>query len=221
MPREVGDIPCGGIPDYYSISRNLTKYSRDIQTVPLDQRAHMLQVNHVNLVYYIHRSLMDLTDVRLAQYPFMRIANVNRDLDVQYLMGNVSQEKWAQLLEQGETKFERRREVGMVLQTLAHVGAEKMTEISNLLQIPGNSRRIIAILEELEHLRVFSNEALKKRGKQMGIVVPHIKENDWHWSMTRRTAPVQRTVDDGSTTISDDDNEVEVLPVTNAAAPNV
>ena len=221
VPREVGDIPCGGIPDYYSISRNLTKYSRDIQTVPLDQRAHMLQVNHVNLVYYIHRSLMDLTDVRLAQYPFMRIANVNRDLDVQYLMGNVSQEKWAQLLEQGETKFERRREVGMVLQTLSHVGAEKMTEISNLLQIPGNSKRIIAILEELEHLRVFSNEALKKRGKQMGIVVPQIKENDWHWSMTRRTAPVQRTVDDGSTTISDDDNEVEVLPVTNAAAPNV
>jgi molybdopterin converting factor small subunit len=108
----------------------------------------------------------------------------------------------------------------MVLQTLSHVGAEKMTEISNLLQVPGNSKRIIAILEELEHLRIFSNEALKKRGKQMGIVVPQIKENDWHWSMTRRTAVIQRTVDDGSTTISDDD-EVEVLPNTNAPAATV
>ena len=148
----------------------------------------------------------------------MRVANVNRDLDVQYLMGNVSQEKWAQLLEQGETKFERRREVGMVLQTLAHVGAEKMTEISNLLHLPGNSRRIIAILEELEQLRVFSNDALKKRGKQMGIVVPQIRNDDWHWSMTRRTAP--RVVDDGSTTISDDDVEVIPNTATNAAAPN-
>jgi len=36
--------------------------------------------------------------------------------------------------------------------------------------------------------------------------------------MTRRTALVQRTVDDGSTIISDDDDlYVEVLPVTNAA----
>ena len=53
----------------------------------------------------------------------------------------------------------------------------------------------------------------------MGIVVPQIKENDWHWSMTRRTAVIQRTVDDGSTTISDDD--VEIIPNTNAAPPIV
>lgn len=219
IPREVGDIPCGGIPDYYTISRNLTKYSREYQSATsAEQRVTLLLPAHVNVVYYIHRSLTDLTDVRLGQYPFMRVANVNRDLDVQYLMGNVSQEKWAQLLEQGETKFERRREVGMVLQTLAHVGAEKMTEISNLLHLPGNSRRIIAILEELEQLRVFSNDALKKRGKQMGIVVPQIRNDDWHWSMTRRTAP--RVVDDGSTTISDDDVEVIPNTATNAAAPN-
>jgi len=220
VPREVGDIPCGGIPDYYSISRNLTKYSRDYQSAPPEQRVNMLQTNHINLVYYIHRSLTDLTDVRLGQYPFMRVANVNRDLDVQYLIGNVSQEKWARLLEQGETKFERRREVGMVLQTLAHVGAEKLTEISNLLQISGNSKRIITILDELEQLRIFSNDALQKRGKQMGIVVPQLKDDDWRWSMTRRSAVVRRVIDDGSTTISDDDDVVEVIPntQTNAAA---
>jgi hypothetical protein len=150
----------------------------------------------------------------------MRVANVNRDLDVQYLIGNVSQEKWARLLEQGETKFERRREVGMVLQTLAHVGAEKLTEISNLLQISGNSKRIITILDELEQLRIFSNDALQKRGKQMGIVVPPLKDDDWRWSMTRRSAVVRRVIDDGSTTISDDDDVVEVIPntQTNAAA---
>jgi len=215
VPREVGDIPCGGIPEYYAISRNLTKYSREYQSATPQSTTVLLLPTHINLVYYIHRSLTDLTDVRLGQYPFMRLANVNRDLDVQYLIGNITQEGWARLLEQGETKFERRREVGMVLQTLAHVGAEKMTEISNLLQVSGNSKRIIEILEELEHLRLFSNSALQKRGKQMGIVVPQIKENDWHWSMTRRTVVIQRTVDDGSTTISDDD--VEIVPNTNAA----
>jgi hypothetical protein len=39
--------------------------------------------------------------------------------------------------------------------------------------------------------------------------------------MTRRTALVQRTVDDRSTTISDDDNEVEIVPNTNAPTATV
>ena len=96
-----------------------------------------------------------------------------------------------------------------------------MTEISNLLQGSlNNSKRIIVILEELEQLRQFSNDALKKRGKEMGIVVPQISPDEWRWSMTRRTPVVRRVVDDASTTISDD--EVEVIPnptATNAAAP--
>jgi len=194
-------------------------YQRASTISSVDQRKDMLQTSHINRIYYIHRSLMDLTDVRLLQYPYVRVANVNRDLDVQYLMGHITQEEWAKHLEQGETKFERKKEIGQVLQTLTHVGAEKMTEISNLLQTPGNSKRIIALIDELDHLREFSNEALRQRGKQMGIVVPQISADDWRWSMTRRTPVVRRVIDDSSTTISDD--EVEVLPnptATNAAA---
>jgi hypothetical protein len=162
---------------------------------------------------------MDLTDVRLPQYPYVRVANVNRDLDVHYLMGTLTQDEWAKQLEQGETKFERKREIGQVLQTLVHVGAEKMTEISNLIQIAGKSKRIIATIEELDQLREFSNEALRQRGKQMGIVVPQINQDDWRWSMTRRTPVVRRVTDDASTRVSDD--EVEILPNPAATAPPV
>ena len=210
-PREVGDIPCGGLPDYYAVSRNLTRYTREWQAATPENKGKLLDTKNVNLIYYIHRSLMDLTDVRLPQYPYVRVANANRDLDVHYLMGVLTQDEWAKQLEQGDTKFERKREIGQVLQTLVHVGAEKMTEISNLLQGSlNNSKRIIVILEELEQLRQFSNDALKKRGKEMGIVVPQISPDEWRWSMTRRTPVVRRVVDDTSTTVSDD--EVEVLP---------
>jgi hypothetical protein len=210
-PREVGDIPCGGLPEYYALSRNLTKYTREWQNTTHDKRTTLLNTNHVNLIYYIHRSLTDLTDVRLPQYPYVRVANANRDLDVSYLMGTITHEEWAKHLEQGETKFERKREIGMVLQTLVHVGSEKMTEISNILQVSvAGSGRIKEILEELEQLRVFSNDALRQRGKQMGIVVPQISPDEWRWSMTRRTPVVRRTTDDASTTVSDD--EVEIIP---------
>jgi hypothetical protein len=215
-PREVGDIPCGGLPEYYLLSRNLTKYTREWQNTTHDKRTTLLNTNHVNLIYYIHRSLTDLTDVRLPQYPYVRVANANRDLDVSYLMGTITHEEWAKHLEQGETKFERKREIGQVLQTLVHVGSEKMTEISNILQVSvAGSGRIKEILEELEQLRVFSNDALKKRGKEMGIVVPQITPDEWRWSMTRREAK-KKAVDDRSTSGSDD--EVEVLPNPTATA---
>jgi len=219
-PREVGDIPCGGLPEYYALSRNLTKYTREWQTSTPERKTTLLQTKHVNLIYYIHRSLMDLTDVRLPQYPYVRVANVNRDLDVHYLMGTITQEEWAKHLEQGETKFERKREIGQVLQTLVHVGSEKMTEISNVLQASiHGSARIIEILEELEQLRQFSNDAMKKRGKEMGIVVPQITPDEWRWSMTRRAPAVKRVTDDTSTTVSDD--EIEVIPnVPTAATTN-
>lgn len=215
-PREVGDIPCGGLPEYYALSRNLTKYTREWQNTTYDKRSTLLNTNHVNLIYYIHRSLTDLTDVRLPQYPYVRVANANRDLDVSYLMRSITEEEWAKHLEQGETKFERKREIGMVLQTLVHVGSEKMTEISNILQVSvAGSGRIKEILEELEQLRVFSNDALRQRGKQMGIVVPQISPDEWRWSMTRREAK-KKAVDDRSTSGSDD--EVEVLPNPTATA---
>lgn len=215
-PREVGDIPCGGLPEYYALSRNLTKYTREWQNATYDRRSTLLNSNHVNLIYYIHRSLTDLTDVRLPQYPYVRVANANRDLDVTYLMGQITQDEWAKHLEQGETKFERKREIGMVLQTLVHVGSEKMTEISNILQVSvAGSGRIKEILEELEQLRVFSNDALKKRGKEMGIVVPQISGDEWRWSMTRREVK-KKAVDDRSTSGSDD--EIEVLPNPTATA---
>jgi ferredoxin-fold anticodon binding domain-containing protein len=131
-------------------------------------------------------------------------------------MRSITEEEWAKHLEQGETKFERKREIGQVLQTLVHVGSEKMTEISNILQVSvAGSGRIKEILEELEQLRVFSNDALKKRGKEMGIVVPQISPDEWRWSMTRREAK-KKAVDDRSTSGSDD--EVEVLPNPTATA---
>jgi hypothetical protein len=174
VPRELGDIPCGGIPDYYVFIRN-------IRTV------RGLSQKEIDEAVMIHRSLSDISQVRLPEYPLRRPANDNRDLDVNYLMGNLTKEDWARNLELKETKFERRKEIGLVLQTLVHVGAEKLTEIGNFAVtgadgIPGIRQRV----QELNQLRDFSNTALKARGEQMGIVVPQIEGAHWTWGYTKR-----------------------------------
>ena len=177
VPRELGDIPCGGIPDYYTFIRNI-RTLRGLTQKEIDEAV------------MIHRSLSDISQVRLPEYPLRRPANDNRDLDVSYLMGDVNKEEWARHLELKETKFERRKEIGLVLQTLVHVGAEKLTEIGNCALmgadgIPGIRQRI----QELNQLRDFSNAALRERGQQMGIVVPQIEGNHWSWGYTKRRQP--------------------------------
>ncbi len=174
LPREMGDIPCGGIPDYYMFARNLRVY-RGLTQKELDQ------------ISRIHRSLLDISQVQLPNHPLRRPANDNRDLDVSYLMGDISKEDWARHLEMKETKFERKKEIGLVLQTLVHVGAEKLTEIANLTQIGNDGPpQIRQRIQELEQLRDFTNTALKTRGEQMGIVVPQIEGENWIWGYTRR-----------------------------------
>ena len=186
VPRELGDIPCGGIPDYYMFIRNV-RVLRGLSQKEIDE------------VVMIHRSLSDISQVRLHDYPLRRPANDNRDLDVAYLMGDLTKDEWARNLELKETKFERRKEIGLVLQTLVHVGAEKLTEISNLALTGADG--IVGIrqrVQELNQLREFSNTALKNRGEQMGIVVPQIAETNWQWGYTKRRqaviAPPPQTV---------------------------
>ena len=184
MPREMGDIPCGGIPDFYHFYRAL----REVRGISTAVTEHL---------QFIHRSLQDISEVRLPMHPLRRPAQDNRDLDVAYLIGNINKEEWARNLEMKETKFERKKEVGLILQTLVHVGAEKLTEILNIVvlsrgqtttpqgqQSPADLIR--GRMRELEELRDFTNRALKERGDQMGIVVPQILGEKWEWKSTKR-----------------------------------
>lgn len=183
LPREPGDIPCGGIPDYYIFIRAI-RMNRSINQTDVEK------------LFVIHRALVDMQDVRLPEYPLRRNANDNRELDIAYLIGTINKEEWARNLELKETKFERKREIGLILQTLVHVGAEKMTELFNLCQQNQNvgtnadalrdfNNAFKAILKEVDDLRIFTNDALKARGKLMGISVPQIKA-DWRWTSTRQ-----------------------------------
>jgi len=87
-------------------------------------------------------------------------------------------------LERVETNFERKKEIGLILQTLLHVGSEKLTQLQNARREDRNGMAK-PHLEELKQVRAYTNKYLIDKGLQMGIVVPHITR-DWRWSWMKK-----------------------------------
>ena len=172
IPREAGDVPCGGLPNAYALTRIVMALPRLTQ----EEKTELLD---------ILRCLSDIQYVRLPQFPLQRPANVNQELDIRYLMKEVTEEEWGTILERGESKADQKKEIGLILQTLIHIGSEKMTQLQNSNHQTEQVTIARCTLQELRNVRDYTNKSLKDKGLLMGMVVPKIT-NDWRWSWVRR-----------------------------------
>jgi hypothetical protein len=109
-------------------------------------------------------------------------------LDISFLTNDIDEEKWGTSLERQETNFERRKEIGLIVQTLLHVGAEKLSALYNSATNPKHTRRRLfaELLPEMNKVREFTNKSLWTKGRQMGMVVPQISDR-WDWIMARKS----------------------------------
>jgi hypothetical protein len=179
MPREAGDIPCGGLPAIWH-------FSREILTIP------ELPAEQKNLILNVHRCLTDMVDVRLPEYPARLAANVNKDINIRYLMNEMEEADWQKALEQRETKFERKREIGQILTTFAHVGAEFIRGLINAPGVDGPSKHALiakrwneTVGKQVEDLRLYTNKSLVELGKRMCCAIPQV-DRRWNYVPPRR-----------------------------------
>lgn len=181
MPREAGDIPCGGLPAVW-------QFSREILAIP----ATLLAVEQKNLILSVHRCLTDMADVRLPDYPARLPANVNKDINIRYLMNEMEEAEWQKQLEQRETKFERKKEIGQILTTFAHVGAEMLRNLVNHAGVTGETRFTLIskmwnmlIGRQVEDLRLYTNKSLVELGKRMCCAIPQV-DTRWNYLGPRK-----------------------------------
>jgi hypothetical protein len=165
----------------------------------------------------IVRCLSDIQYVRLPQFPLRQAANVNQEHDIKYLMKELTEEEWGTALEKIETNGERRKEIGLILQTLLHVGSEKLTQLQNATR-DQRGRIGKVCLEELRQVRAYSNKSLVEKGIQMGIVVPQITA-DWRWSWMKK-ANMRGSLEELSATTSTDASPPTALPGAMAPPPS-
>ena len=169
--REVGDIPCGGLPN-----QRLFVY-RILDCALTDAEK--------NLLLEINRNLGEFEE-RLRSFPARMNALANKEVNVKYLMKEISEAEWQRQLEFTEAKFTRKKEIGQILQTFVTVSAEIMAAIyerggtneEGLNWIRTNG------LPNLEALREYTNKAFITLGNLMKMAVPTIGTN-WRWQPIR------------------------------------
>ena len=181
LPREAGDIPCGGMPTTWQMVgaiRNL-EMPTELMTVILES----------------FRNLQELIDYRMLQHPSRLPQLANKEDDVEYLLNEISDDVWQARLERTESKFLKKKEIGQILQTLATAGSDMMNRMYERARavvdeytIEGEEACVewllVTAIPELEQLRAFGNESLQALGRRDKTAVPQFEAN-WVWKGLR------------------------------------
>jgi hypothetical protein len=167
--REVGDIPCGGIPDYYTMAATIG-------------RNESVSKETKSTLYEVHRNVVEFED-RLQEYPNQPPAMYNKDINVQFLMNKMTEKEWMTAMEHAEAKFNRKKEIGQILQTLVIAAADILRDIINQAPTMGDglgSWLEAEALPALESLRSYTNDSFQRLSRSTRMAVPQIKDN-WLW----------------------------------------
>ena len=165
--REVGDIPCGGLPNQRLFIHRI------LESALTDQEK--------NTLFEINRNLAEFEE-RLRDFPARMNALANKDINVKYLMKEISEAEWQRQLEFTEAKFVRKKEIGQILQTFVTVAAEIM---AGIYERTINTEWIRTHgLPNLNALRDYTNKTFLTLGDVMKMAVPTIGDN-WRWNPIR------------------------------------
>lgn len=146
--REVGDLPCGGLPG-------------DWQMRPYFNNTAIMTA---------FRNFVHIERVEFQVYRTDRIGN-NRDLRIKYLNNEITEEQFKRTLHMREKHVEKKREILQVLNTCVVVGSEIMRR---LLDENDETKTT----HEVAELRAFTNESMTKISKMYNCVVPVFVESD-------------------------------------------
>jgi len=183
LPREPGDIQCGGLPTitdirrWYSIrslppNMNYLRYNnfRNIDIAPSPD----IPEGFTKLIN-IHRKLLHIEQVELPLYrPDANIVDENEDLRVSFLMNEISEDEIKFQLQKREKKNQKRRDIYMVYDMFIHTVADILR---NYLFGAFSNENELKMMEEMSRLREYFNIQMKIISRRFNCRVPNIMAN--------------------------------------------
>ena len=152
-PRNVGDIPCGGLADWATLRNSLL--------TPLQRTSRTFPAWFVTLEYG-HRRINHVLNVDMVQLAQNAVnINDNIDLRISYLLNEITEPAMMSSLQAREKKREKELEIRRVYETLTGAATDIFRRMILTSEEKGQAEaNFKPFLNELDQLRIFINEAL-------------------------------------------------------------
>ena len=127
LPRNPGDVPCGGLPSWYDLA---VKFK-------------LLQSPWYNLIGAAHRSIGHTQHVLIPRYTTNMQAD-NRDLRIKYMIGDLPDDEFKKKIQQRDKARQRKADIRQVCEMVAAV----LTDLFQALDRTGNLQTFIDSVNE-------------------------------------------------------------------------
>jgi hypothetical protein len=161
--REPGDIPCGGLPDIIIIRHWMSSAfgNEPVETNPGRAMMRIMEGNEstplLRRVYSTHRNIVHAENVLLHRFRPEPINNT--ELRVAFLVGDISEVQMRAQLQKKEKAFRKQQAIHSVLEMMTVAAGDVYR---NHLAKSCTEEAVNAMMDELEQLRTFGNESMKR-----------------------------------------------------------
>lgn len=168
--RELGDVPCGGLPTYRELVRSILRDGQPAAVHPID----------AEFLMGCHRLIVHIDDVERHRYDTDTLPGemVNVDLRILYMLNEISVDAFKQKLQQREKNAQKRREIGLVLQMFRDT-------MSDLLRQMIVTREFVERLADMRALVDYFNRSMSKIASNFSCVTPWIDKKRMRLTASR------------------------------------
>lgn len=151
-PREMGDVPCGGLPNFKVVEAKMAELG-----VPIANTIYMRE---------ILKMAVQLQDKEVRKYPIIQGRNTEMDLfSIDYLAEAISERVWKNKLVAFEIQKEMNTEQRLLLDMMIAV----LIDYFNSVQKMSTRDDVHMMLYELEQLRKYYNSCISNMNKRFDV----------------------------------------------------
>ena len=157
VPRNPGDIPCGGLIRDRTLRNTI------------NESGLLLQSDIASTVLNYHRIHVHIQEVELQKYVVNRTAT-NEDLRIKFLVNEIDEKHFKLELQKREKASEKKQEIHNILTMYQTVVMDIINRFTHALPLEQFERAI----SELNTIRDYTNNSFIKISTLYNCVVPHI-----------------------------------------------
>lgn len=160
VPRNPGDVPCGGLPGVYDMDAVLRRSG-----APLDVNRKLRDI-HRSLRHVQHVDLPHMRREAEGGGEFRR----NADLRLKYLLNQIDAAEWRRKLQQREKRRERTIAAMQVYDMFSAAATDTFRALVSGQHTPQSA------VDELTQLQTFANDSLASLSRRFNMTVKRLRE---------------------------------------------